>query len=202
MNTPKKPSWFKVWDLVSFAIPIVGISALTIYAHIVGVEGEHAGQGLALCWVVVAAFVAIYLRLLWMRNDTLKQYRWYPTYGFMLRLGEYQLPDESTLDGTVWSTIQKWTKHHSNAEEIVKSEINWVSFHQHLDENDKNRAHMKVEGFTVAASHVMAIDYDTSTDSFDNTAFAHELGHVIHGFATGDWNEAQHHEFMKANGFM
>lgn len=202
MNTPKKPSWFKVWDLVSFGIPVVGISALTTYAHIMGVEGKHAGQALALCWVVVAAFVAIYLRLLWMRKETLKQYRWYPHYGFMLRLGEYQLPEEGVLDGLVWKTIQLWSKHHQNAEEIIKSSINWVSFHQHLNENDKNRAHHKVKGFTVAASHVMAIDYDLPSDPFEKTAMAHELGHVIHGFATSDWNEDHHHEFMRVSGLL
>lgn len=196
----QKPSWFTLRDLVFFGIPIVGISAVTIYAHIVGVEGEHAGQALALCWVVVAAFIAIYLRLLWIRKETLKQYRWYPTYGFMLRYGEYQLPEEGVLDGSVWKTIQLWSKLHPNAEAIVKSNINWVSFHKHLDENDKNRAHMKVEGYTVAVSHVMAIDYDTPTDAFEKTAFEHELGHVIAGFATNNWDMVVHHEVMKKNG--
>jgi hypothetical protein len=72
-----------------------------------------------------------------------------------------------------------------------------VSFPQPLDENDKNRAHTKVNGFTVAASHVMAIDYDTPTDAFEKTAFEHELGHVIRGFATSNWDQVEHHAFMK-----
>ncbi len=196
----KKPSWFKVLDLVFFCIPIVGLSLATIYAMVTGVEGPHAVQAVALCWVVVAAFLGIYLRLLWMRWTTLKQYRWYPTYGFMLRQDGYQLPEEGILDGSVWKTIQVWSKHHPNAEQIVKSAVNWVSFHKDLNENDKNRARAKVKGFTVAVSHTMAIDYDSPDEPLDRTAFEHELGHIIHGFATQNWDMEQHHEFMKKHG--
>lgn len=199
MNTPKKPSWFKIWDLVSFGIPIVAIVSLNIYMMVHGFEAKHPTQAIILCWVVAAAFLGIYLRLLRMRFDTMKQYRWYPTYGFMLLRGEYQLPEDGVLDGLIWKTIQLWSKHYPGAEEIIKSDINWVSFHKDLDENNKNAAHAKVNGFTVAVSHVMAIDYDTPTDPIDKTALGHEVGHVIFGFSTKNWDQDTEHEYIKRN---
>lgn len=196
----KKPSWFRLWDILAFAVPIIGISAVTIYAMILGVEGAHAKQGLVLCWVVVATFIAIWARISWARKKALEEFTWYPTYGFMVHGNGYILPPEGIFDGTVFKTVQLWSKFHPNAEAIVKEEINWVFFHKDLNENDKNPAHMKVNGFTFALSHTMAVDFDNPIDALEKTAFEHELGHVIHGFATNNWDMAEHHEFMKKNG--
>lgn len=200
MNTPKKPSWFKLWDLVSFGIPIVAIVGLNIYMMVHGFEAKHHTQALILCWVVAASFLGIYLALLKMRFDSLKEFRWYPTYGFMLHIDDYRLPEDGVLDGSVWKTIQAWSKLHPKAEEILKSDVNWVWFKKDLNENDKNLAHQKVKGFTVAVSHMMAIDYDTTTDPLDKTAFEHELGHIIFGFDTGNWDQAAEHAYIKTNG--
>jgi hypothetical protein len=46
----------------------------------------------------------------------------------------------------------------------------------------------------------MAVDFDDPNQPFERTAFEHELGHVIHGFATGTWDLAEHHDFMKKKG--
>jgi hypothetical protein len=199
MNTPKKPSWFKVTDLVFFGIPFVGTSALAIYMMVAGFEAKHPLQALILMWVVAVGFLVGYLVQVKIRRDTLARYEWYPNYGFMLRRDEYILPSHAVLDACVGRTIAAWTPYHPNAEEIVKSQVNWVSFIKDLDENDKNRAHMKVNGFTVAVSHTMAIDYDNIGDPFEKTAFEHELGHVIRGFATGNWDMEEHHAFAKAH---
>jgi hypothetical protein len=45
----------------------------------------------------------------------------------------------------------------------------------------------------------MYVDYDYKLDPIEKTALAHELGHVIHGLATGGWDQAEHHAFTKKN---
>jgi hypothetical protein len=196
----KKPQWFRPIDAVSFLIPIVGASAATIYAMAVGVEGPHAKEGIALCWVVVALFIAIWGVYSYQRKKALDQYRWYPNYGFFVHPGGYQLPPDGVFDGSVFKTIQLWSRFHPNAEQIIQQEVIWVFFKKDLDESPRNLAHMKVEGLTVAYSHVMAVDYDHPEDDFNHTAFEHELGHIIHGHATGTWDLAEHHDFAKKNG--
>jgi hypothetical protein len=195
----KRPSWFRPLDAAAFLIPVIGITVVTIYAMTVGVEGSNAKGGLALCWVVVAGFIGIWMRLSWLRKRALEAFTWFPTYGFMVYPGGYQVPPAAVFDSSIRKTLQAWSQFHPEAETILTSKVNWVRFEKGLDESAKNPAKLKVEGYTVAVSHSMHVDYDAPDDPLEKTAFEHELGHVIHGFATNKWDMAEHHEFMKKN---
>ncbi len=193
----KKPSWFRWSDLVAFLLPVVGIGVVSLYAMRVGVEGSNAKGGLALCWGVAATFMGIWARICWLRRKALEEFTWFPTYGFMVHGNGYQLPDGKAFDALILKTIQAWAPYHPNAEALVKEKVVWVYFEKDLDENDKNPAHTKVKGFTFASSHTMVVDFNDPSEPLEKTAFEHELGHVIHGHATGGWNLAEHHQFMK-----
>ena len=55
-------------------------------------------------------------------------------------------------------------------------------------------------GYYLPYTNSFKVDYDSPVDSLDSTAFAHELGHIIHGNATGQWDQEEHHQFAAAHG--
>jgi hypothetical protein len=196
----KKPSWFTLLDTLSFGIPLAGILGVTIYGMIVGFEGAGAKQGAALCCAVAVVWAAIWARVCWLRKKSLDEFTWYPTYGFMVHGNGYKLPTSVIFDISVAETVGAWSVYHPTAEQIVKSDINWVFFVKDLNENDKNPTHTKVNGFTFSRTHLMTVNFNDPADPFDQTAFEHELGHVIRGFATGVWDMAEHHQFAASHG--
>ncbi len=135
-----------------------------------------------------------------LRKAYLDTFRWYPKHGFLVQAENYILPNDKEFDDLVEETTAKWATFYS-ADEIVNGTDNvfWVWFKKGLDENTKNRAHMKVNGLTVGYSHTMMVDYDNPDDKFVRTAFGHELGHMIMGHATGNWDVIAQHEFMEKN---
>lgn len=196
----KKPSWFTLLDLASFGGVTLFAAGVTIYGTIVGFEGPNALQGEILCWVVVATFLAIWGRYSWLKKKSFDEFTWYPTYGFMVHGNGYKLPPETVFDGAVAETIAAWSIYHQTAKMIVKSDVNWVFFVKDLNESDKNPTHTKVNGYTFANTHNMTVNFNNADDPFDQTAFEHELGHVIRGYATGNWDMGEHHAFMAAHG--
>jgi hypothetical protein len=195
----KKPSWFRWYDFASLGgLALVGLAAV-IYASIAGIQSPHAKQGLILLIVVTLTFAGIYLRYALLRKKDFDAFSWYPTYGFMVKaVGDYKLPTPEVLDGIVKKTIEAWTPYHP-AESIIKAEINWCWFEGNLN-TSTDEIGMLCKGYTAPNSHEIKVDYDTPTDALEITAFAHELGHVIRGNATGKWDVGEHHEFMKDHG--
>jgi hypothetical protein len=196
----KKPSWVTLLDLASFGGISLFAAGITTYATIVGFEGPNALQGEILSWVVVATFFAIWGRYSWLKKKSFDEFTWYPTYGFMVHGNGYTLPTAKDFDFSVERTVRAWKLFHPAAEQVVKSEVNWVFFVKGLNENDKNPTHTKVNGYTFAQTHNMTVNFNNASDPFDQTAFEHELGHVIRGYSTGNWDMAEHHAFMAANG--
>jgi len=197
----KKPFWFRTIDLVTMAGPGFVTAGLTIYAMVHGYEGPK--QAIPLLWVVTVAFIGVWFRFCQARKDDLATFTWYPTYGFMVKPENYILPSPADMDALIKKTIDAWTPYFPQAGSIVADgDVIWAWFLKGLNENDQNRAHQKVKGLTIGYSTMMEIDYDTPTDPLDKTAFAHELGHIIMGNATGKWDEAVHHAFMREHGLL
>lgn len=195
----KKPSWFLLKDLFALAGPGVATLGLGLYGLSSGFIATEATVMLA---VVGLAFIGIWIRILFNRKQTLSEYHWYPTYGFMVHDdgGKYHLPGTVLFEASVWRTIQAWAPYY-NADFLVKgSDIIWVYFKKDLDENDKNPANKKVNGVTIGYSHTTEVDYDSADQPLERTAFEHELGHLIMGWGSGSWDEEVHHDFMKKHG--
>jgi hypothetical protein len=196
----KKPSWFRLVDLLTIGLGGIVSLGLLIYAAFSGVQGPHAKEGLCLTAVVGLCFIGIWLVFALQRKKWLSQFIWYPRYGFMVSPGGYLLPhDNYVLDTLIKRTIEGWTPYHPNAEAIVKSEINWVWFDKTLNETVSPMAGRLCKGFTISGTHCFMVDYDKMTDPLESTAFEHELGHVIHGNATNQWDQAEHHAFAAAH---
>jgi hypothetical protein len=190
----KKPSWFRLIDLVSITFG----GFLTVGALVYALAGKATGPA-GWPWIFVATalgFFGVYFRFVWARKQWLDTFRWYPTYGFMVQCENWKPYDNINFDSAVMDVVEAWSPYHSNAMEVLMSDVKWVWFKRGLNETPLNPAHQKVKGLTIAGTHVMYVDYDKPNDALSDTAFAHELGHVIHGNATGDWNQENHHKFM------
>lgn len=190
----KKPSWFRTIDLVSITFG----GFLTVGALIYALVGKATGPA-GWPWIFVATalgFFGIYFRFAWARKQWLDTFRWYPTYGFMVQCENWQPYDNLNFDSAVLDAIEAWTPLYPNTMEIVMREVKWVWFRRDLNETPLNPTHQKVKGLTISGTYTMYVDYDKPGDALSDTAFAHELGHVIYGNATGNWNQEDHHKFM------
>lgn len=194
----KKPSWFRPLDLITFVGTGIAIAGLAIYAMIAGIEGPHAVQGLVLTFVVAGLFLVFWVINAVTRKKRLDTFRWYPTYGFMVHAEDgWNLPSDKVFDELVKRTLESWTVYVAGAHAAISSDVKWVTFRKNFDETALNPAHKKVNGLTIAGSHTFGVDIDSVDHPIEKTAFAHELGHVIMGNATGNWDEVKHHQFMK-----
>lgn len=190
----KKPSWFRLYDFLSIAGLGIFAGGVTVYAmtqHATGPKGW-----LALSWTVTAMFLAIWARFAYVRKQWLNTFRWYPTYGFMVQYEQLTPYTDAVLDGAIKHAIEAWSPYFQ-AQKMIEAETTWVWFKKGLDETSLNPARKKVNGVTIYGSHLIEVDYDTSEDPLNVTAFEHELGHVIMGNATGQWDNDTHHAFAR-----
>lgn len=195
----KKPHWLRLDDFLTLAGPGIGVLGLLVYCVLAGyVPGWPKGAWIGML-AVGLTFIGIWARVVFLRKKALAKYRWYPTYGFMVHDdgGKYHLPGTVLFEAAIWRTIQAWAPYYKSDVLLKGKDVFWVFFKKDLDENTNNLANMKVEGLTIARSHTMQIDYDSADQPLEKTAFEHELGHIIMGHATGNWDLKTHHDFMK-----
>lgn len=202
----KKPAWLRLDDFLTIAGPGIAVLGLLVWAIIAKAESEASGWQYLMA-LVGLAFIGIWVRIALSRRAYLAEFRWYPTYGIMMHPGEpvekggYILPDELTVTTAVRETVARWALYYgTKAAAAVASDVIWVFFKKNLDENSLNRAKAKVNGITFARSHTMQVDYDSPSDQLVNTAFEHELGHIIMGHSTNDWDQKIHHDFASGHG--
>jgi hypothetical protein len=195
----KKPTWFNWYDFLSIGGLGVACLSILIYTLTAGIESANAKQGYLLLGVVCAVFLGIYGVWCWRRKKDFDKFTWYPTYGFMVCSdGTYPLPTPEALDRVVKKTLDAWAPYHP-AQSIIMTEANWCWFKSDLN-TKTDEVGFLCKGYTVPNSHQFKVDYDTPADPLESTAFAHELGHVIRGNATGNWDGPEHHQFMKEHG--
>lgn len=192
----KKPHWFNPMDFLALSVCALGGIAILIYALINGVQGPGSKEGLALLVLVDVCFVLFWGIHARDRKHWLDTFRWIPEYNLMVQANGYLLPADSEINGVVRAVIHSWMPFHPNAEDILRAEVNWIHFQKDLNETPMNPSLKKLNGFTVAGTHVVYVDFDNKLDALQRTSFAHELGHIIHGVATGSWDEGEHHKFM------
>lgn len=196
----KKPSWFRWIDFATFGGLAIIALAVFVYALTHKITTLHATEGLFLLGTVVLCFAGIYLKFCWDRKKWLDNFVWYPEYGFMIWSESYKLATPEEVARLTKKTIDAWIPYHPNADLIIKSEVNWVWFEKDLNTKVRDFVGRLCKGYTISFSHTMGVDFDTTADPLEITAFEHELGHVIRGNATGDWDGEEHHKFMREHG--
>jgi hypothetical protein len=196
-----KPNWLRLLDILTFGGLTLLAGVIALYASLATITTPHAKEGLTLLWVVALTFAGIWGRLTWLRKKELDQFTWFPKHGFMVNPGGYLLPSQEIFNKSVEMIIAAWERHFPQASRIVDDgEVIWVWMSKELSEKPNELTGRTVKGFVIAATRTMAVDYDLSGEDWDKTAFRHELGHIIMGEATRDWNQDTHHTFAAANG--
>lgn len=197
-----KPSWFQPLDL----IPILLAALIAAYAFIHGYESEHNVQAAVLLVSVPVLMTVLWGRVMWLRKKWLDRCAWFPQYRCLVDTEKtetsdgYLLPAEQEWNAFIGSVVRSWIPFHPGAERLLKSRTKIIRFRKNMDEKPINPNWGLAYGFTVAGGSSLYINYNSKLDLLESTALAHELGHVIHGLATGSWVESEHHAFAQKNG--
>ena len=180
------------------------LGVLTIAASIWVTAAGITGQALALMWVVALTFVAIYGRILWLRKKFLDGWDWEPTLGIMVKRNGYK-GSLTEIAVAARETITGWNVYFApmvgvgSVQKLIEDNVIWVIFDPDLDTHPPS-GHVPQEGFTLVRSFTMQVDFDTPEDAVNRTSFRHELGHIIQGHLTGDWDQKTHHDRAKSLG--
>jgi hypothetical protein len=198
----KKPSWLQPLDLIPLLIPVIAAA----YAFIHGYEAVHHTQAGVMLVAVPVLMWLLWGRVMYYRKKFLDSCTWFPQYKFMVAPDpnlptneQYLLPSEQEFDAAVASTVRDWVPFHPAADRLMKSGVKWLTFRRNLNEVPLTPKVGLVKGLTTGWGTEIFVDFDSRLETLERTAFEHELGHVIHGLATGGWDQEEHHAFAKKN---
>jgi len=203
---PKKPIWFKLGDLLGFGGPtllsLIGTIIVFCSDNIVnaktgapvptGVFGVHG-----LMVTLTLTFLAIYLYVIRLRIKELKEFRYMAGngYGVMVHSGKYEtsFKDSDILD-QFEQAFSDWDKiFPSKVYPKVNGHVFWVWF-EPAPVHDPKSKKIKVAGMTIAGSSKTVIAYKDPKQPLDKTALQHEIGHMIQGAVTDNWDITEHHK--------
>ncbi len=201
------PPVLRFWDWMSWGMLGVYTFGFLIYGLVHGVHGDPSAvaQWPYLMTATGLGFFFVYYRVIIARKHEIAGYTFAggPTYGLCVKFGDYKLANGEVLADfatIVRKTAQGWTAAGWTLEQInavLNSDYIWVVF----EPGDVDLPHEagKVAGYTVAYSRNMVIGYKPGA-TIEQTAFAHELGHIIQGNMTGSWDMDEHHARSKRLG--
>ncbi len=190
-----RPSPFKILDALTFGLLSVAMTGLAIYVQ----TTPQTTQAYALTWTVAAAFWAIYVGLIYVRARFIAKFPIMLTGGIMVNPENY-LTAAAVLDREVQRTLKLYENvGFSDAINLISKSTTWLTFRPGPFPHPQNYK-VKVAGFITAGGEGGQIGYTSPDQPIEQTAFAHELGHIILGRAWKDWDMARHHAFMKEHG--
>jgi hypothetical protein len=201
--TSMPPVW-RFGDFVAFGLGAVVCIGFLIYGLIGGFQGVDSAvkQAPYLLAATAAGFLFIYWRVIKIRQKDIQGFILVggPEYGFLVNLGDYNPPGGlAELKTLVQDTAKGWEKAFAEQEihgALTKDYI-WVWFKPgDLDRPDHVPG--KVAGYDVYRK--MVVGYKAKDIALEHTAFTHELGHVIQGTVTEDWDMTTHHARSKKLG--
>lgn len=189
----KKPSAFQILDFLSFGL----VAIFSIAAAVFVISSDVVIEAKLLTSLCALVFLGIYLRIIHLRHLSLSKFEWFPQFGFMVDKDVWS----GSLDGMdeiIRSTVEGWKKAEGyDAYGVVEDKVVWVFFKPAPITRIRNRIVDPKNGYTVARGYDLVIGFKETDKTLQTTSFAHELGHLIQGHATGNWDEATHHERAK-----
>lgn len=194
----KPPHWFRWVDLVTLGGGALVTLGALVYVLTHEPEGKHLTLGLVTFALIPVLLLVFWVRSAIKRKEWLDKFRWIPKYNLMMHRGGsdgYLLPADEEVNNITKHYIDRWENALPGSAAAVQKGIIWVYFSQSL--SGKERARKEVKGYTYAYSRTMAVAYDFRLQGLQETAYGHELGHIILGTVTKKWDEAEHHAFMQ-----
>lgn len=172
---------------------------LLVYAAFAGVQGAHAKQGLYLTAAVGLCFIGIWLRFALDRKRWIDSYTWIPKYNLMVQFNAYTGGAVADVIELTERTIKAWEPYCPTARQIIMADLTWVTFEKGLNTDIVNITGRRVKGFWIPGTRDICVDFD-GNEPLQNTAYEHELGHVIRGNTLRRWETSDHHEFIAKHG--
>lgn len=190
------------------------VSAFAGYAQAfpVGLEAH------ALMWTVAGTFWLLYLRVVHLRWSWYKRVDIFTLHGPMIILNGFKT-DKKEIEAAISTLVGKWTaalaadRQHLKGRtslEVVLAAIGvrntaidpvLVTFDKGDDDTKliphPTQRNIKVFGYTLGRSSHVGF---RSTSTLDQTAFTHELGHMVHREYFGRGDEAEEHAFISKHG--
>lgn len=192
---PKKPSWFRIYDLLTIGLGAIASIFCLIYVYLHKIKTPYANEGIALLSVVALTFLGIYLVYLLQRRSWLNEFTWLPEYGLMVHLGEYRGANKSDLRTETERTINAWAHGIVFAKHYLLLDVTWIFFERGLNTSANLLTGRKTKGFVISGTRLAYVDFDYD-EPLNKTAYSHELGHIIYGNSSKLWDEKAHHEYM------
>ena len=186
---------FRWKDFLTFGLLGLASTIASIYVTTnLSTETPNRAEAIGLMWVVTVLFWLGYIAILVMRNKFLNSITFTTAHNIYVIAGDFKV-NKSDIEKETSETIIKW-----------KTATNWYGCERSARQGlylfikpYPVQAHAslgKVAGYTVGKH--MIIGYKPE-EHISKTAYAHELGHVIHREWTGEINEKAAHDFMKNN---
>jgi len=202
-----KPSCFKILDALVLAVPGLIISVCGIFLH--------GRMGSTLMIVTGLCFLAIWGRLVWLRKAFINSYTIATKYKVLIKTNGYhisRLRAECAIGGLLELYMKTW----SDARKVLMSNYTWVEFVPGAIETKGIpgfgkyvlvAGFVRVGGREVTVGYFNKVKYPDPYVDLNETAFSHELGHIILGGVLKNddgtlipWNEEVHHKVMKERG--
>jgi hypothetical protein len=164
----------------------------------VGID-EGPPTSYALLWTVAWTFWVIYGMLVLARYRYIRSYDLVLSNGIMVRTGGYKAPLKQ-FEEELERVLTLWSPHFPRAASLLEEDRIWVRFEAEvLKPKPFSRANpLTFAGLTVVGGEGVRLTYFGDPNRpLRDTAFVHELGHIILGRATRKWVNDDHHVFMK-----
>lgn len=206
MTFSKLPPVLRWWDFLTFGMNGVYTFGFLIYGLVHGVQGTSSAvaQWPYLMTATGLAFFFIYWRVILIRKKEIAGFVLIgaPKYGFAINFGMFPsqgldqlIPSIVTRLEGKWADVPESPFSLSTVDAALTSDLIWVWFKP--GDVDLPHTASKVAGYTVYRQ--MVVGYKEGA-TLEQTAFEHELGHVIQGSVTNVWDQSIHHARSKKYG--
>lgn len=193
----KKPSAFRLIDIVTLAIPALLVNILVAY-----VSG-HAESGTptstyVLLWIVAGSFGGLYTAVVYWRFKFLGAFKYTIPENFFVDPVGYKI-QQSYIAKEINRVVDILTKRYPNTVDLIKSNEIYVRFNDGLLPAQTEFG-IKRMGYVVAGGNIAYVAYTSPDQPVNSTALGHEIGHIIIGRATNNWDCEKHHAIMQELG--
>jgi len=196
MNSVRTFRWI---DFLTLALPGIAVAIITILMAVFTQSGTVSVAAYALMSTVSVAFLFIYGFFVYERHKFIarvdfvtKQDLAVITNGFKIKQSDVEQLTELTISS--WQSVTGWTGVKS-AIDKGHDDLLWVEFKSGTVECDQVVG--KLAGYTIGRSIVVGF---AERPNLDDTAFRHELGHVIFSAWKNNYDQSAEHAYIREHG--
>lgn len=188
----KKPSPFKVKDLISFGLPSILLIAASIAFMFLLVPFQEFH---VMMWVISALVIGAYSIVVAKRAAKLSKFKFVKVKNFALMIEKSEYSDDKPIKSSVLDTVQGWSEYFGDQEvnKSLSNQIIYIYFKKAPLYSPNNQVN-SVAGYNPYYTNDIYVSYKDLNHELKKTAFEHELGHVIQGLVTGVWDQSAHHK--------